>query len=392
MIASQRSKSIKLGVYSVLVLTCLIFGATYCSHLLRAASVLYSFATKADPLVVRLYTRFFGFASSMDDITIAGSSGPIALRVYSPLGRVNAPTMVIAHGFVAEGNRHPILNLLAKRLARTGLRVVLPTLPAETHYQMKVSDLVTIEDTIDWSAKTSGQTVSVMGVSFGAGLALSAAAQPAVVHEVKVIIPISGYNNLDTIGHYYIHDKVKDPSGMDYPGHGPPAGPLLFISQYLNEIVSAEDAAALQVPLELFKGHAADHLTKEALQAVSSLSPRQRSLLADMQAVRSPEMRSKYVNILERHKDEIAAISPSSVLPTLHTPLYVIHGLDDPAIPVAEIEWMKVESKGNADAHFCVSSWLGHSYLGVPSRFFEKVYLGIFFNQALSLALDRQAL
>ena len=232
-----------------------------------------------------------------------------------------------------------------------------------------------------------------MGISFGGSLATSAAAQPDVAQAVKLIICVSGYNNLDTIGHYYIHDPVYGPTGILYPGHGPPAGPLLFISQYLGEMVKPADVQAFAAPLEYFKKHAGEEFPKEALaKFLAPMYPEQRKTFLDMQSVQSPEMRARYLGVLARHKAEISFMSPASVLGTMKTPLYVIHGSNDPELPASEVDWMRVESRNNPNAHFLVTSWLSHAYIVSSSSLVDKVKTGLFFNQALSRALKREAL
>src|SRR5947208_1080937 len=103
------------------------------------------------------------------------------------------------HGLVPFGNRDGYLDAVANNLAEMGYLVILPNVPAETQYEMQTSDLAVIGDTIRWAAQKTGQKVSVIGASFGAGLATTAALQPSVVAYVKLIFSLSGYYNLDTI-------------------------------------------------------------------------------------------------------------------------------------------------------------------------------------------------
>ena len=221
----------------LLLLLVAVAAVASCYELLRAATVLYSFSLKKDPPLVTLYLRCFGYETTSRDLVISGAKGPIRARVYEPQHLKAPPTILLVHGFAPEGFRHPVLNTLAVRLARTGLRVVIPTIEGESKFQMTTSDLQLIDDSITWSFRAFGQPVSVLGISFGGALAINAAAQPPVAHLVKMIVCISGYNSLDAIGHYYIHDRLYEPSGKPYRGDGPPTGPILFTSQYLDEMV-----------------------------------------------------------------------------------------------------------------------------------------------------------
>ncbi len=364
----------------------LLLSLSFVPELLRSSCVLYSYAKKQQPAIISLYVKYFGYKSTITDTEIAGRHGSIPVRVYTPLKAVHPATILIVHGFAPEGNKHPVMNALAARLAEVGFRVVLPTIAAETIFQMKVSDLDIIDDVIFWSADKFQRRVSVAGVSFGGGLAIAATMRPDVVSHVAAVLSISGYNNLDTIGHLYIHDRVLDPNGVPYAGHGPPAGPLLFISQYLEEMVSHRDALALQLPIDTFKHHAADHVTDAVTQSLAKLSKEQLGMFHELQSVDSPAVRQRYLNILDRHRQEIEELSPSTHLPTSKANLFVLHGKNDPAIPAAEVEWMRHESSSNPNAHFLVSPWLTHADAGRPTNVFEKLKVAIFFDRFLRKA------
>ena len=163
---------------------------------------------------------------------------------------------------------------------------------------------------------------------------------------------------------------------------------MLFVSQYLDELVAPEEAAVLRPTLNLFKRHAGLRLPAQVASYLSAFTPEQRRLFFELQAVDTPEMRRLYLGVLDRHRSEIAELSPASVLPTLKTPLYVLHGSNDIAIPAGEVAWMQKESENNPDAHFLISPWLGHAEVGRPTSLASKLRIGIFFTRILRRALN----
>ena len=360
-------------------------GVLYASQLLRAASVLYALAEKPTPPSVNAYNYLFGYKSAISELAIPGEKAPIALRVYTPLGRKAPPSIVVVHGLAGDGNLNNKLNKLAFFLSRQGFRVVLPTLPDESHVEMTVADRDRIASTILWSSQTGGQKVSVMGISFGGGLAIAAAEQPGVKEYVRMIFCISGYNDLDAIGRYYMHEPVYGPTGRPYPEIGPAGGAILFVKQYLNERFSAADAAALRGAIDettlagRFPLAANDPI-------VLALKPDQQKLFLDLQGVRTPAIRQYYLDVLATHHAEILAISPKSVMEHLDLPLYVIHGTDDRSVPEQEVEWMEAEAPKNNDLHVLVTPWMTHANIINMVSHAERVRVGWFFSDILTQA------
>src|SRR5579871_4952243 len=221
--------------------TVLFLAFVYYFRLVRVSSVL-GFK-EGDSRVLRVYNRFLGFHPDLSDTVIPGRLGPIQMRIYTPRGAKNPPPAVLIHGFADKGNREVYLNFVAYQLAGMGFMVTLPTVPSETHQQVRASDLSVIGDSIRWTAERAHQKVSVFGISFSGGLVIPAAAQPAVSPDVKLVFCLSGYDDLDRIAKYFIHESVFDPHGHRYEGN--PPGPLVVSSQYLDDLVPPDEAAAV---------------------------------------------------------------------------------------------------------------------------------------------------
>jgi acetyl esterase/lipase len=350
-------------------------------RIMRAVSILHHRDTK--PLVLRVYDHFFNFPFSIIDTAIQGAAGPVQIRVYTPIGVQNPAPIVLIHGFAPIGDRDLYLNWLAGHFARVGFMVVMPTVPGESHVQMLPTDLTVIGDTIRWTARQSGQQVSIMGVSFGGGIVVPAGAQPSVAGDVKLIVSISGYNDLESIARYYMHEQVMDPSGEPYPGTS--AGPLMITSPYLAELVPPQDLSALLPIVTRVDQDGGQPLPSDDPDLLR-LNPRQRQELTALELVNTPEARELYLKLVEHHAAEFKTLSPSSVIRNLRIPLFEIHGTYDPSIPEGEIEWMRLESAGNPNLHILITPWLEHVTVGQPATTWQKLrfiyYCAGMFSQA----------
>lgn len=383
--ASHRRMWWALGCLSILLLG--FVGISYYFQLLRVASVL-GFSQRR-PAVLIAYDRLFNHDWETRDLVVPGTAGPVSIRVYSASGVRNPAPIVLVHGFTEDGNRDPYLNDVAKRLAPMGFYVVLPTIPGETAFEMRVSDLRVIDDTIRWAAENTRQKVSVLGVSFGGGLTVPAAANPTVSKYVKLIVCISGYNDLESIGRYFIHDQVLDPE--DRPYQGAPPGPLVITAPYLDELVDKDDIAAVRILVDRFNHNKGQPLPAND-PVWSRVSARDRAIYEELQSVQSDELKQRFRALLARHRKEFEAMSPDSVLPNLRTRIYVLHGVADPVFPPGEAEWMRKELEHNPHAHLLITPWISHVFVGAPASKFEHWRTMQFCAQMLGDAAHREML
>lgn len=354
-------------------------------RMMRAASLMYGMTYATPPLILRAYSRAFRYVPVTSDLWIQGRRGPLEIRVMAPEGLPNAPIIVLVHGFASDGIRDALLNALAQRLCRSGVKVVMPGIVSEQRLRIDRTAVSDVDDAIRWSAMTSGQEVSVFGISFSGGMVISAAAQPDYANYVKMIFCVSGYNSIDRLGRYYLHDDVRGPDSQRY-AVTPPADALApMAAQYLDELVSREDIGPLsEAILAMFTQTASTNA-----HAANSLTEQQRVLLDDLLNARTEAMRARYHAVLERHRAELAYISPRGKINNIHGSLYVLHGYMDQRIPRSAAEWTRDEAKNNNNVKVVISSWINHSILIPDVPFREKLRVVHFVSDMLEEALRR---
>ena len=350
--------------------------------ILKAASILYAVDGQQPPAALDIYTRHLGDRFATHDIFIQGENGPIPIRIYSPLDRPHAPVMVFIHGMTPMGYHDPIMVRLARAMAQAGLQVITPDIRSEQHVMMRFDEISDIDEVVRWAATQNKQTVSLMGVSFSGGLVVTAAAQPDYAGYVRAVLSVSGYNSIDRLGRYYVQYGEEGPDHHVDPVKPPLESPLFIALQYMDDMVPPEDIPAIRkVTL--------DRLRKEPEKEqhdLASLTPAQRKLFLQLQLLDTPEIRAKYLALLDRHKAELAAISPHSSIGGLHAPLYLLHGEIDPTIPLSEAEWNVHDAPRNVPVYLFVSSIMHHVVLDAyPSRL-HRFELANFFAKVLYAA------
>jgi pimeloyl-ACP methyl ester carboxylesterase len=371
-------------VCAILLAVLLIFSAVAGSRIFRSASLMYGMTYATPPLVLRVYSRALRHTPVTTDLWIQGRRGPLEIRVMAPKDLPNAPVIVLVHGFASDGIHDALLNALAQRLCRSGLKVVMPDIESEKMLRIDKAAVDDVDDAIRWSAKTSGEKVSVFGISFSGGMVISAAAQAGYAQYVKLIFCVSGYNSIDRLGRYYLRDDVREPDGHRYPSKAPPENLAPIALQYLEELVPSEDARPLSNAVRTMAGQTGS--SKASLRGV--LTSEQRVLLDDLLRARTPEMRARYHAVLERHRAELAYISPMGKIHDLRSALFLLHGYADETIPIGEAEWTAFEGVHLPNVKINLTSWVNHSILVPGASFPDKLRVVYFVSEMLDEALQ----
>jgi pimeloyl-ACP methyl ester carboxylesterase len=363
--------------------TLLVLAGIFGFSMLRAASIVYWLSPSRRPIIVKAYSKVFKHQPVVTNFEIAGRNGRLPIRMFTPQHVSNAPTLVLVHGFAPRGNNELGMNAIAWSLCELGLRVVVPNIKSEQMLRMSETAVEDVDDVVRWSALTSGQQVSLFGISYSGGMVISAAAVPEFADYVKMIFCVSGYNSIDRLGRYYLHDDVRDPASQPY-GKMAPEGLLAPMAlQYLDELVPLNDVEALSEPLQLISHGASPAEVAEA----QPLTKEQRDLLDDLLSVKTEEMRMHYHALMERHRAELAAISPMGKFNEVHGSLYVLNGYLDPTIPRGEAEWTEQETLHKTNVKVLITPAMHHALLEVHAPYWEKLRVAYFVSQMLDNAL-----
>lgn len=187
--------------------------------------------------------------------------------------RGRACSLVLVHGLATEGKDDPRLRRAARLLARTGAAVAVPTVPGLTRLRLGPEDVEAVVATI----AAMPPPVRIVGVSVGAGPALLAAADPRVRDRVTLVLSLGGYASATELARFYI------------TGH--------------------PDLA------RRFAEANPDWMDATARRALAT---------GDLEHL-SPELRRR-----------LDTLSPERVVGQLRARLLIVHGRDDPAVPVTE--------------------------------------------------------
>ena len=236
-------------------------------------------------------------APEVRPLPAAADGRPIPVDLYArpSLGRPRG--LVLVHGLSPEGKDEPRLRRAAALLARTGWAVAVPTVEGMTTLRLRPEDSDTVVAAIAALGREGLTPVAVLGISVGAGPALLAAADPRAVPSVSAVLALGGYASTVELLRYTLTGAYR------------------------------------------FDGMVGRHPVNEAGIAVFAranaelVGPAGRSLIAN----RDPEAVDRLVAALPPETRRLLdALSPERAVGSLRAPLFLIHGGDDPAVPVTE--------------------------------------------------------
>ena len=274
------------------------------------------------------------------ELTINTSQGAVKARLYIPVGKPNAPALVVLHGVHHLGMNEPRLIAFASAMASCGLRVLTPELPDIKDYHVGKNSIATIGDAATWLAQQNGgKPVGVMGLSFSGGLSLLAAADPQYKPAIKFVVAVGSQDEMSRVAEYYRTGEDMRPNGKEelLPPHE--YGALVLEYESLEDFVPESDLTALRAVLRA-------HLYEDAVgekAALAALTPQQLAEAKQLMNTTSPATQAMLAKSEAKHVADMAGVSPHGHLKGLTTPVYLLHGEGDNIIPSAETMWMADE-------------------------------------------------
>jgi hypothetical protein len=94
-------------------------------------------------------------------------------------------------------------------------------------------------------------------------------------------------------------------------------------------------------------------------------------------------MHRRYIELLDRHREEMDAVSPHEQMHGLRAKLYILHPSVDVSIPKEEAEWDVRDAPSSVEVHALITPYMQHATLGPKAPLREKIRIGIFLGHLL---------
>jgi dienelactone hydrolase len=321
-----------------------------------------------------------------EDVSFATEAGVVRGRLYLPERHRDAPGLVILHGVHHLGIDEPRMVGFARAMASCGLRVLTPELPGIKDYHVDLGSVRVIGASARWFAKQTGAPVGVLGLSFSGGLALVAAGDPAYTKDFKFVVAVGSQDDMMHVASFYLTGQEEQPDGTTQRLAPHEYGPLVLEYEHLEDFVPAEDEDAIRPVL---RNHLYEDSSGEKL-AEAKLNLRQKLEATQLMNSSSVVTKAKLAASDVKHAQEMEQLSPHDLLPTMSTPVYLLHGQADNIIPAAETLWMARELPRTTLQEVLVSPVLSHVNLDEAKPRVEDQWRLVHFFALIVHAAERR--
>jgi pimeloyl-ACP methyl ester carboxylesterase len=260
--------------------------------------------------------------------------------------------LVLVHGLTPDGKDDPRVVAAAGLLARAGLTVLVPDLPALRAGRLRADDAAVVAAALRRlrdDPGVAGDRLAVLGVSVGLAPALAGAAAPDVAGHVALAVSLGGHAEARELVRYfttgaYGFGGVAGRAALD------PALAREFARANLDLVRDPRDRRAVEAALGAGPGPPPPGPLP---------GPEGRAVLA-LLANRDPARVDALLDALPAETRALVdALSPARAAVRLRARLLLVHGRGDPAVPFTESLRLRAAA-GPGGARLVLVGVLGH--------------------------------
>ena len=321
-----------LVLIAVLTLSGVVLRRAADNHL-RAMSILVRLTNpKADGFA----TRFSRHPFSEETGSAPTPHGVLRYRLYVPTDVSHPPGIVLLHGIKKEGIEDPRMINFGRVLAGAGIEVMTPVLEDLADYRVTPATIDTIGDAaVLLGTKVRQLKVGILGLSFAGGLALLTADRPEFADKIAFVAAVGAHDDMTRVARFFAANMIEKPDGSAVTLKAHEYGALILAYSHPEDFFPAKDVPIATVALRqwIWEQPADSMKTADALSAAGKQE-------LDLLLHHRGELQQTFLREVERHHDEMQAVSPHSHLSELHVPVFLLHGATDTIIPPSETLWL----------------------------------------------------
>jgi dienelactone hydrolase len=289
---------------------------------------------------------------AVEEVELDREGTTIPASLLKPPSQGPWPAWIVLHGVTRPGRNHAQLVRFARAVASAGCAVLVPEVP-----EWRALDLApgltrpTVRAALDAllaDPDILGERVGLVGFSFGAPQAATAAADPDIAPHIRGVVGFGGYCDLERTLCFQFTGR-HEWEGESYQARPDPYGRWIAGANYLTSIPDYSDMGEVAHALGTLAAAAGDRglmawdpsfdEDKEALRG--SMQPRHRDIF-DLFAPRDGaepdrEHGEEMAHALARAARAVhPCIEPASRLAEIRCPVHLLHGRHDHLIPFSE--------------------------------------------------------
>ncbi len=267
-------------------------------------------------------------------VTVPVAGGAIAADLYQPAEGARAG-MILVPGVAPTGKDDRRLVAFANTVARAGFEVLVPDLARMRALQVSAADAPLLAAAARWMAQRDPERpLGMTAISFAAGPAVLALAEPGGQGAVDFMLTVGGYYDLPAVITFFTTGAFREDEDQPWRTRTPNAyGKWVFLLSNAPRLDRPADRAALAA----IAGRKMDDPAADVADLVAELGPEGRSvyaLLMNSDPNRVPALIGALPAVV---RGEIEALDLASRrLDAAGTRFVLVHGRDDAIIPETE--------------------------------------------------------
>jgi dienelactone hydrolase len=281
----------------------------------------------------------------------------VEVHLHRPREAVGAlPAVVVCHGAVPRGARDKRLIALARALALRGALVATPHFESLRTFRADPEDPVRLAEIAVRLAedgdRVAGGRVALVGISIGGSYAIVAASRPEARDRISCVFSLGGYEDLERVIHAWMVSPDRDAPELEDPAVEGRRRTLLANADHL---VPAQDLRAVRRILRaLLAGEPVPPAAAEGLSAGG------RRLVSCARSTEPIDPATAHA-VLAPASGRLKSLSPGHEGTAPAAPVFLLHGVDDPVVPVGEAKLLRrrLEALGT-EVDYLTTALFGH--------------------------------
>jgi dienelactone hydrolase len=314
---------------------------------------------------------------SVQSAAIPTRHATLAARIYRPDGAIRRAVLMVP-GVHAAGIEEPRLTGFAEDLAARGFVIVTADLPDLRQYAITPRSTDMIEDALRWLSERQDMAPDgrpgLVGISFGGGLSIVAAARPSSRDRVAFVLSLGGHGDLARTLRYLCTGVLTD--GSVHPPHD--YGVVIVLLGVAERMVPADQVEPLRQGIRTFlEASHVDMVDKARARTIFGRARALASGMAEPSRTLMTAVNDRNVALLGPrllpHVESLAddpALSPVAS-PAPRAPVFLLHGADDNVIPAMESTKLGDHLRPHTEVHVLLTPLITHAEVNKPADWGE---------------------
>ena len=305
-----------------------------------------------------------------DDATVPAS-------YLRPKGDGPVPAWIVLHGITRPGRAHAQLVRFTRAIGSTGCAVLVPEVPEWRELELApgltVPTIRAAVKALQDGPLATGGNIAIVGFSFGAPQAMTAAGDPEIGRAIRGVVGFGGYCDLERTVRFQFTGE-HEWEGHRHHLRPDPYGRWILGANYLTSVPEYEDMDDVAQALRTLAASAGDQgivawderFQVEGRELATRLEGRHREVFelfappdGSLPERSAAEAMVTAISATARRVDP--TIEPGDRLAEVRCPVHLIHGRNDHLIPFSEGLRLAAALPPEAHARSTVTPLFGHS-------------------------------